>query len=85
LPATPLGQTQLRIEEKNKDGLRTMQQLDNFYGYFNLVLGTIFLLTSVRILKPFKGEEGEKRFKKWQTFYIIGGAGLIIWGLVKIF
>jgi hypothetical protein len=61
-----------------------MGQLDNFYGYFNLLLGTLFLLTGLKILKPFKGEEGQKRFQKTQTFYIIGGAGLIIWGLVKI-
>jgi hypothetical protein len=41
-----------------------MEQLDHLLGYFNLLLGTTFILTGFRILKPFKGEEGEKRFQK---------------------
>lgn len=62
-----------------------MDQLDHFYGYFNLVLGTIFILIGFKIYKPFKGEEGEVKFQKMKTFYRLGGIGLVIWGLVKIF
>ena len=37
-----------------------MEQLDHLFGYFNLVLGTIFILIGFKIYKPFKGEDGEK-------------------------
>jgi hypothetical protein len=61
-----------------------MEQFDNFYGYFNLVLGTVFILIGFEIYKPFKGEEGEKKFQKTKMFYRVGGIALAIWGLVKI-
>ncbi len=61
-----------------------MEQLDNFYGYFNLVLGTVFILIGFKIYKPFKGDEGERKFQKMKTFYRLAGIGLVIWGLVKI-
>lgn len=61
-----------------------MNQLDNFFGYFNLILGTIFIFIGFKIYKPFKGEDGENRFKKMKIFYKIGGIGLVIWGLIKI-
>jgi hypothetical protein len=59
--------------------------LDNFFGYFNLVLGTMFILIGFKIYKPFKGEEEEKKFQKMKAFYQLGGIGLVIWGLIKIF
>jgi len=62
-----------------------MEQLDSFYGYFNVLLGTIFILIGFKIYKPFKGDEGEKKFQKMKTFYRLAGIGLVIWGLVKIF
>ncbi len=62
-----------------------MEQLDHFIGYFNLALGTIFILIGFKIYKPFKGEEGENKFQKMKAFYRIGGIALVIWGLVKIF
>ncbi len=54
-----------------------MEQLDYFFGYFNLLLGTIFILIGFKIYKPSKGEEGEKRFQKMKTFYRLGGIGLL--------
>jgi hypothetical protein len=62
-----------------------MNQLDYFFGYFNLLLGTICLLIGFKIYKPFKGEEGERKFQKMKSFYRLGGIGLIIWGSLKIF
>jgi hypothetical protein len=62
-----------------------IEQFDHFYGYFNLALGTICILIGFKIYKPFKGEEGEKKFHKMKTFYRLGGIGLVIWGLIKIF
>jgi hypothetical protein len=61
-----------------------MEQLDNFFGYFNLLLGTIFILIGFKIYKPFKGDEGEKKFQKTKTFYRLAGIALAIWGLTKI-
>lgn len=60
-----------------------IEQLSHFYGYFNLALGTICVLIGFKIFKPFKGEEAEKRFEKNKIFYILGGIGLVAWGLVK--
>lgn len=62
-----------------------MDQSDHFYGYFNLVPRTICILIGFKIYKPFKGEEGEKWFDRTKIFYRLGGGGLIIRGLVKIF
>lgn len=62
-----------------------MEQLDHFYGYFSLILGTIFILIGFKVYKPFKGEGGEQKFQKMKTFYRLGGIALLIWGLVKIF
>jgi uncharacterized membrane protein len=61
-----------------------MEQLDHFYGYFNLLLGTIMILIGFKVYKPFKGEEGEKKFQKAKTFYQLGGIALVVWGLIKI-
>ncbi len=61
-----------------------MEQLDHVYGYFNLVLGTVFILIGFKIYKPFKGPDGETKFQKMKTFYRLGGIGLVIWGLMKI-
>lgn len=62
-----------------------MEQLDHFYGYFNLTVGIFFLLVGFGIIKSKKDEEGEKRFQKLKTFYQVSGAVLLTWGLVKIF
>jgi hypothetical protein len=56
-----------------------MDQLVYFFGYFTLLLGIIFILIGFKLYKPFKGEEGEKKFKKDEPFYHLGGIGLIIW------
>lgn len=62
-----------------------MEQLDYFYGYFNLVIGILCILIGFKIYKPFKGETGEKKFQKVKTFYRLAGIGLVLWGLMKIF
>jgi hypothetical protein len=61
-----------------------MDQIDNFYGYFNLLLGTIFILIGFKIYKPFKKDREEEIYKKYINLYRFGGIGLVIWGLVKI-
>jgi hypothetical protein len=61
-----------------------MDQLEYFYGYFNLLLGTISILIGFKIYRPFKGEEGEKKFQKTKTLYRFGGIVLVIWGLIKV-
>jgi hypothetical protein len=61
-----------------------MQSLDQLVAYFNLLLGTFFILIGFKIYKPFTGEEGEKKFQKTKNLYRLGGIALVIWGLVKI-
>lgn len=62
-----------------------MEQLDNFYGYFNVSLGTIFILIGFKIYKPFNKDKEEEIYKKYINLYRFGGIGLVIWGLIKIF
>lgn len=61
-----------------------MDGLDNFFGYFNLLLGTVFTLIGFKIYKPFKKDREEEMNQKFGTFYKVGGIGLIIWGLIKV-
>lgn len=61
-----------------------MEQLENFYGYFHLILGTIMILIGFKIYKPFKGENGEKTYQKFKYLYIFGGILLFIGGLISI-
>jgi FtsH-binding integral membrane protein len=59
--------------------------MDYLFPVFNVFLGTVFLLTGLKIYRPFKKEKEDAMMKKFKTFYIIGGFGLIVWGLVKLF
>jgi len=56
-----------------------------FFPVFNVFLGTVFLLIGLKIYKPFKKEKEEAMMKRFKGFYIMGGLGLIAWGLVKLF
>jgi hypothetical protein len=55
------------------------------FGIFNIFLGVVFLLIGLKIYKPFKKEKEEAIMTKFKGFYILGGLGLIGWGLVKLF
>ena len=61
-----------------------MEQLDGFYGYFNLALGTLFTLIGFKVYRPFNKDKEAETYKKFGAFYKLGGIGLIIWGLTKI-
>lgn len=61
-----------------------MEQLDHFYGYFNLLLGTIFILIGFKLYRPFSKEKEEEMYKKYINLYRFGGIGLLIWGLIKV-
>lgn len=62
-----------------------MEQMDSFFGYFNLLLGIVFILIGFKIYKPFTGDKGAETYRKYKNLYRFGGIGLVIWGLVKIF
>jgi len=61
-----------------------MDQIDNFFGYFNIVLGTVFTLIGFKVYRPFKKEKEEEIYRKYTNFFIFGGIGLVIWGLIKV-
>ncbi len=61
-----------------------MEQVGNFYGYFNLIIGIIMILIGFRIYKPFKGNNEEKTYQKFKYLYMLGGIVLFISGLFKI-
>jgi hypothetical protein len=54
-----------------------------FFPIFNIFLGVVFLLIGFKIYRPFKKDKEEAMMKKFKAFYILGGFGLIAWGLVK--
>lgn len=54
------------------------------FSIFNISLGAIFLLIGLKIYRPFKKEKEEQIMKRFKGFYILGGLGLIIWGLLKL-
>jgi hypothetical protein len=62
-----------------------MEQLDTFYGYFNILLGTIFVLIGFKIYKPFSKDREKQMYKKYINLYRFGGIALLIWGLSKVF
>jgi hypothetical protein len=50
---------------------------------FNIIFGLIMFLTGIEKIKPFK-EEKEADFKKYKLFFILGGIGMFIWGLINL-
>ena len=62
-----------------------MEGIDNFYGYFNLILGTIMTLIGFKVYRPFRKDKEEEIYKKFGNLYKFGGIALIVWGLIKIF
>ena len=62
-----------------------MEGIENFYGYFNLILGTIMTLIGFKVYRPFKKDKEEETYKKFGNLYKFGGIALIVWGLIQIF
>ena len=62
-----------------------MEQLDNFYGYFNIVIGTMCILIGFKIYRPFKKEKEKEIYDKYLNLYRYGGIGILIWGLIRVF
>lgn len=56
-----------------------------FIPIFNITLGTVFLLIGFKIYQPFKPEKADKIYKQFKYFFIIGGFGLIAWGIANAF
>lgn len=58
--------------------------MNSFFPAFNILLGIVFLLIGLKGYKPFKKEKEEAIMKNFKGFYIFGGLGLIVWGLVQL-
>ncbi len=56
-----------------------------FIGIFNTILGIVMILIGLKIYRPFKPEKEEVMMRKFKTFYLIGGLGLLAWGLFQFF
>jgi di/tricarboxylate transporter len=61
-----------------------MTALLDFYGYFNVVLGTIMMLIGWKVYKPFRKDREEEVYAKYQNLYRYGGVAMVIWGLIRI-
>ncbi|HYG39739.1 MAG TPA: hypothetical protein VD908_14020 [Cytophagales bacterium] len=55
------------------------------FALFNIVLGTIFLLIKFRIYRPFSKDKEDKIIKQNNLFLLLGGIGLIAWGVFQAF
>ena len=55
--------------------------MDTFISIFNIVFGIIITLTGFKIIQPFKNDKGQELFKRFRLFFIIGGIGMILWGI----
>lgn len=53
----------------------------NIIPIFNIVFAIILLLTGLKIIKPIKDEE---KLKKYTAFFIIGGIGMLAWGIFNV-
>lgn len=63
----------------------TMESIDNFYGYFNLVLGITMTLIGFKVYKPFKKDNEEQTYRKFGNLFKYGGIAMTIWGLLRVF
>ncbi len=58
------------------------------FGIGNIVIGIMMTLIGFKVYNPFKGkndpEKEEQWFKKFGTFFKIGGISILIWGLIKL-
>jgi hypothetical protein len=61
-----------------------MEHIDKFYGYFNILLGTVFILLGFKIYKPFRKDNAEAMYKKYVNLFRFGGIALLIWGLTLV-
>lgn len=61
-----------------------MDQLNDFFGYFNLVIGVISLLIGFKIYKPFNKDKEEEIYRKYGNLFRVVGIVLTIGGLIKI-
>lgn len=50
---------------------------------FNIVFGIIMFLTGSEKIKPFRKEK-EANLKKYNWFFVLGGIGMFMWGLIKL-
>lgn len=51
---------------------------------FNVLFGIIMLLTGLEKIKPFRKDK-ELEYRKYNFLFKLGGIGLIIWGIIKLF
>jgi hypothetical protein len=62
--------------------------MELIFGIGNIVIGIIMTLIGFKVYNPFKGknepEKEEQWFKKFGTFFKIGGIAILIWGLIKL-
>lgn len=54
--------------------------MELFYGFFNILMGTLMLLISFGKIKLEKVLN-----ERWIFFFKIGGIGMIFWGILKIY
>lgn len=60
-----------------------MTFLDQFYPFFNIVLGVVFLLIGLNVIAPFKRVSSSAKQKKNNVIYILLGVVLIIGGFIS--
>lgn len=52
---------------------------------FNIIAGIVGALIGFKVYKPFKKDKAEMYDKKFGLFFKIGGIGMFLWGMIKLF
>ena len=62
--------------------------MDLFFGIGNIAIGLMMTLIGFKVYNPFKvkneTEKEEKWYKKFGTFFKIGGVAILIFGTIKM-
>lgn len=62
--------------------------MDLFFGIGNMAIGLMMALIGFKVYNPFKGKNEPKKeeqwYKKFGTFFKIGGIAILIGGIIKL-
>jgi hypothetical protein len=56
---------------------------DLLVPFINILIGGFMILIGFKIYKPFVKEKAEDIYRKYGTFYQVGGIAMFTWGVIK--
>ena len=61
-----------------------MNFFNSLLPYFNILMGTFMTLIGFKIYKPFTKEKAEETYKKYGTFFKLGGLAMLFYGIFTL-